>query len=227
MMFTIAVLPDRGRSHEARANGEGCGACGFGLASRAPGGLGSHCPAQLRGSVRQRAGGADESRGEKTCGIRELSDCGSFRLQKAVSRSKENAAVERREANALRHWACAARRSNVTPRLSALRSLTLREGRCPLAASEGKECRRTPRLARTGAAELWLLLAGCLTCESDARARQVRAWSGCRETRGVSGLLAGAHELLARLAVQTFAVGLFRARQRFLRAWGLDLLGRR
>src|SRR3954453_9329088 len=29
------------------------------------------------------------------------------------------------------------------------------EGRCPLAASEGKECRRTPRLARTGAAELW------------------------------------------------------------------------
>ena len=32
------------------------------------------------------------------------------RFQKAVSRSKENAAVERREANALRHWACAARR---------------------------------------------------------------------------------------------------------------------
>src|SRR5215212_9526480 len=93
------------------------------------------------------------------------------------------------------------------------------EGRCPLAASEGKECRRTPRLARTGAAELWLLLAGCLTCESDARARQVRAWSGCRETRSGSGLLAAAHELLARLAVQTFAVGLFRASQRFLRAW--------
>src|SRR5882762_1203300 len=46
------------------------------------------------------------------------------RLQKAVPRTKENAAVERREANAQRHWACAARRSNITPRLSALRSLT-------------------------------------------------------------------------------------------------------
>src|SRR6476619_1075158 len=46
---------------------------------------------------------------------------GSFRFQKAVSRSKENAAVERRQANAQRHWACAARRQNVTPRLSALR----------------------------------------------------------------------------------------------------------
>ena len=32
------------------------------------------------------------------------------RLHKAVPRSKENAAVERREVNALRHWACAARR---------------------------------------------------------------------------------------------------------------------
>jgi len=28
-------------------------------------------------------------------------------FQKAVPRTKENAAVERREANALRHWACA------------------------------------------------------------------------------------------------------------------------
>ena len=36
---------------------------------------------------------------------------GSFRLQKAVSRSKENAAVERREANAQRYWACAAKRN--------------------------------------------------------------------------------------------------------------------
>ena len=50
------------------------------------------------------------------------------RLQKAVSRSKENAAVERRQANALRHWAYAARRQDVTPRLSALRSLTFAEG---------------------------------------------------------------------------------------------------
>ena len=52
------------------------------------------------------------------------------RFQKAVPGSKENAAVERREANALRHWACAARRQDITPRLSALRSLTLGEGRC-------------------------------------------------------------------------------------------------
>ena len=44
------------------------------------------------------------------------------RLQKAVPRSKENAAVERREVNALRHWACAARRLRCDPRLSALRS---------------------------------------------------------------------------------------------------------
>ena len=55
-------------------------------------------------------------------GSREFSDCGSFRLQKAVPRTKENAAVERREANALRHWACAARRLKCYPRLSALRS---------------------------------------------------------------------------------------------------------
>src|SRR5438876_2827800 len=69
------------------------------------GGLGRHCPAQLRGSVRQRAGGADERRGEKPCGIRELSECGSFRLQKAVPRTKENAAVERREARRSALWA--------------------------------------------------------------------------------------------------------------------------
>src|SRR5258708_39615938 len=86
----------------------------MGLAHSSPGGLGSYCPAQPRGSVRQRAGGADERRGEKPCGMREFSECGSFRLQKAVPRSKENAAVERREVNALRHWACAARRCNVT-----------------------------------------------------------------------------------------------------------------
>src|SRR5712671_7112459 len=110
------------------------------------------------------------------------------RFQKAVPGSKEKrrSGAPRGE----RPTSLGVRRKalNCYPRLSALRSLTLREGRCPLAASEGKECRRTPRLARTGAAELWLLLAGCLTCESDARARQVRAWSGCRETRGVSGL---------------------------------------
>ena len=82
------VPPDRGRSHETHANGEGCGACGFGLVSRAPGGLGSYCPAQLCGSVRQRAGGADERRGEKPCGIKTPRN-GSFRFQKAVPRTEE------------------------------------------------------------------------------------------------------------------------------------------
>jgi len=47
----------------ALVGGAGSGACGFGLASRASGGLGRHRPAQLCGSVRQRAGGADESGG--------------------------------------------------------------------------------------------------------------------------------------------------------------------
>ncbi len=42
--------------------GAGSGACGSGLRNRISGGLGRHCPAQLHGSVRQRAGGADERR---------------------------------------------------------------------------------------------------------------------------------------------------------------------
>src|SRR6266566_37000 len=52
--------------------------------------------------------------GRKSCGIKGVRMGAPVRLQKAVPRSKENAAVERREVNALRHWACAARRSNVT-----------------------------------------------------------------------------------------------------------------
>ena len=60
--------------------------------------------------------------GRKRCGIKGVRMGAPVRFQKAVPRTKENAAVERREANALRHWACAARRSSVTPRLSALRS---------------------------------------------------------------------------------------------------------
>src|SRR5712664_3531233 len=61
--------------------------------------------------------------GRKPGGIKGVRMGPPVRLQKAVPRSKENAAVERREANALRHWACAARRLNCYPRLSALRSL--------------------------------------------------------------------------------------------------------
>ena len=49
--------------------------------------------------------------GRKTLRNQGLSVKGApVHLQKAVSRSKENAAVERREVNAQRHWACAARR---------------------------------------------------------------------------------------------------------------------
>src|SRR5882724_3497014 len=62
--------------------------------------------------------------GRKPGGIKGVRMGAPVRLQKAVPRSKENAAVERREVNAQRHWACAARRSTVIPRLSALRSLT-------------------------------------------------------------------------------------------------------
>jgi hypothetical protein len=60
--------------------------------------------------------------GRKSCGIKGVRMGAPVRLQKAVPRSKENAAVERREANAQRHWACAARRLRCYPRLSALRS---------------------------------------------------------------------------------------------------------
>src|SRR3954468_8561817 len=60
---------------------------------------------------------------------------------------------------------------NVTPRLSALRSLTIGEGRSLLVKRGDGNDRRSPRLARTGAAELCHLPAGCLKCESDVRAR--------------------------------------------------------
>src|SRR6266576_6685319 len=53
--------------------------------------------------------------GRKSCGIKGVRMGAPVRLQKAVPRSKENAAVERREANALRHWACAARRLKMLP----------------------------------------------------------------------------------------------------------------
>jgi hypothetical protein len=60
---------------------------------------------------------------------------------------RKNAAVERREANALRHWACAARRLKCYPRLSALRSPHACEGAFPLV-SEGMEMPGAPRALR-------------------------------------------------------------------------------
>src|SRR5258708_33536233 len=70
--------------------------------------------------------------GRKSCGIKGVRMGAPVRLQKAVPRSKENAAVERREANAQRYWACAARRLRCYPRLSALRSPHLWRVRIPL-----------------------------------------------------------------------------------------------
>jgi hypothetical protein len=78
------------------ANGEGCGACGFGLASRASGGLGSHCPAQLLGPSGNGLVGADERRAKNSAESRAFRMGAPVRFQKAVSRSKENAAVKRR-----------------------------------------------------------------------------------------------------------------------------------
>src|SRR5438477_178794 len=93
------------------------------------------------------------------------------RLQKAVPGSKENAAVERREANALRYWACAARRLKCYPRLSALRSPHVCEGELPLM-SEGMGNPGAPRALREqGRRSSGCLPAGCLKCESDVRAR--------------------------------------------------------
>ena len=76
------------------------------------------------------------------------------RLEKAVPRSNENAAVERREVNALR---TGVRRKAYRCYRAFRRSapLTLVRELSPRERGDGKS-RRTPRLARTGAAELCL-----------------------------------------------------------------------
>src|SRR3954447_3739395 len=68
---------------------------------------------------------------------------------------RKNAAVERREVNALRHWACAARRIDVTRAFRRSAPLTFVRELSPCERGDGN-ARRSPRLARTGAAELWL-----------------------------------------------------------------------
>ena len=90
----------------ALVGGAGSGACGFGLVSRASGGLGRHCPAPLRGSVgATRLVGMDE-RGGKPAESRAFRlSAAPVRFQKAVSGLKENAAVERREARRPALWA--------------------------------------------------------------------------------------------------------------------------
>ena len=68
-------------------------------------------------------------------------------LQKAVPWSKENAAVERREANAQRHWACAARRIDVTRAFRRSAPLTFVRELSPSCA-EGMEMPGAPRALR-------------------------------------------------------------------------------
>ena len=80
------------------------------------------------------------------------------RSQKAVSRSKENAAVERREVNALRHWACAARRSMLPRAFRRSAPSPLVRGDVPSRQAKGKECRRTPRLEEQGRRSFGFLL---------------------------------------------------------------------
>ena len=81
----------------------GGGACGFGLVSRASGGLGSHRPANYVGPS---GNGLVERMNAGRKSLRDQGDLenGSFRFQKAVPRTKENAAVERREARRSALW---------------------------------------------------------------------------------------------------------------------------
>src|SRR6478735_8928576 len=94
----------------------------MGFAHSSPGASGDTARPNYVGPSGNGLVGADE-RGRKLADSRAYRMGAPVRFQKAVSRSKENAAVERRQANAHRHWAYAARRQDVTPRLSALRSL--------------------------------------------------------------------------------------------------------
>src|SRR5258708_1928132 len=95
----------------------------MGLAHSSPGASGVTARPNYVGPSGNGLVGRMNAGAKNPAGSRSLANAAPFRFQKAVPRTKENAAVERREVNAQRHWACAARRSNVTPRLSALRSL--------------------------------------------------------------------------------------------------------
>ena len=185
----ISYPPTRtGRSHEARANGEGCGACGFGLASRAPGGLGRHCPAQLCGSVgATRLVGVDE-RGGKPAESRAFRlSAAPVRFQKAVPGSKEKrrsgaprgapVRVMDRQLPPAGGTGPTARRATWCgvphQRLSALRSLTFGEGASPCQRGDGKCPAHPAPCENRGGGALLSLRAGCLKRESDDRARKV------------------------------------------------------
>src|SRR4051812_35460026 len=80
--------------------------------------------------------------GRNPCGMIVIGG-GHCPFQKAVSRSKENAAVERREVNAQRYWACAARRIDVTRAFRRSAPLTFVRESSPLV-SEGMEIPALP-----------------------------------------------------------------------------------
>ena len=82
----------------------------MGLAHSSPGASGVTARPNYVGPSGNGLVGADE-RGGKPAESRAFRlSAAPVRFQKAVPRTKENAAVERRKANAQRHWACAARR---------------------------------------------------------------------------------------------------------------------
>src|SRR6478672_6797061 len=82
------------------------------LASLSPGASGDTARPNYVGPSGNGLVGADE-RGRKLAESRAYRMDAPVRFQKAVPGSKENAAVERRQANAHRHWAYAARRQDV------------------------------------------------------------------------------------------------------------------
>src|SRR3954471_9728415 len=81
------------------------------------------------------------------------------RSQKAVSRSKEKRRSGAPRGERPSHWACAARRIDVTRAFRRSAPLTFVREHSPRDRGDGKS-RRSPRLAKTGAAKLWLFTVG-------------------------------------------------------------------
>src|SRR3954453_8489509 len=121
---------------------ERAGRLRVGLAHSSPGALGVTARTNYVGPSGNELGKRMNA-GRKFPGIKGVRMGAPVRLQKAVPRSKENAAVERREVNALRHWACAARRIDVTRAFRRSAPLTFCEGSIPLV-SEGMEIPALP-----------------------------------------------------------------------------------
>src|SRR5215213_1174098 len=76
-------------------------------------------------------------------------------LQEAVSRSKEKRRSGAPRGERPAQWACAARRIDVTRAFRRSAPLTFVREHSPRERGDGN-ARRSPRLARTGAAELWV-----------------------------------------------------------------------